>query len=452
MKRSRIESIGLLIALLAAPVTACANLLEDPGFHQLRAALGTSGVILSGSPQEADPNLPALQYVIHQKTTRDGDHRLLGPWQIKAFSGRIGASMEPDPSSSGKIALRINFLGTDSDNHCGLGQLGLVVQPNTVYRLTGSVRTRHFDWVKSHCRFGEGNVTGADPPEGDHRRLVNASGSREFIPLSHHYTTGPNASRLDLILHLMGRPQVEGIVRQPSIVWLQNLRLHKAGRAVARQDLPEVYDFEGHGLRDWQVSQLGGSWYDDGPKIPDPYSPRLSREQAHSGQQSLKLTGEWGMVELPLQERLTDCVVSLWFFDTMEGPGHTRLVSLIDRRGAVFPHSAGNRAVGLGAYREAADHYSRLGGPLMPCPYCGRTSSAEATAPAESPATEITRSRGWHRFQWDFTGGQGVVFFIDGREVGHSTAQDGFRILQLGENYWNGFTCYIDDVRIDSKK
>ncbi len=423
---------------MSAPAVApshSGNILQDELLQEFRTASGGVPIVLSGggSPTE-------LTYVVHDKEIRAGEHRVLGPWHVKAFAGTVRVASESGPGRN----LKFEFTDTDVDNHVALGQLDLPVEPGTTYRLTGEIKTRNINWLKSHCRFEE---TGSSQ-FSDHRRIVNTPNSADFMPFSLPYTTGPRASRMNVLFHLVGVPKVEGIVRQPSLVWLRNLQLQRSGKAMPRDEIPDVFDFEDQDLQRWLVTQLGGSWQEADTDV----NPRLTTEQAHSGRQSLKFTGVWGIVELPFAERLTDCIVSLQFFDGMEGRGRTRLFSLVDERGAVFPHSAGNRAVALGAYREAANHYSCFGGPRMPCPYCSRDFGAGSKGAETSPTTSIGRSREWHELTWDVSKGEGIVFYMDGREVGRTDAQDGFRFLQLGENYWNGFTCYVDDVRIRFKE
>ncbi len=423
----------------AAAPSHSGNILQDELLQEFQAASGGVPIVLSGGGEPSD-----LTYVEHDKEIRVGEHRVLGPWHLKAFAGTVRVASEPGPGTH----LKFEFTDTDVDNHATLGQLDLPVEPGTTYRLTGEIKTRNINWLESHCRFEETGISELHSVDSDHRQMVNTPNSADLMPFSLPYTTGPRASRLNVLFHFVGVPKVEGIVRQPSLVWLGKLRLQRSGKAIPRDEIPDTFDFEDQGLQHGLVTQLGGSWQEADTDV----NPRLTTEQAYSGRQSLKFTGEWGIVELPFAERLTDCIVSLQFFDGMEGHGHTRMFSLVDERGAVFPHSGGNRAVALGAYREAANHYSCFGGPRMPCPYCSRDFGAGSKWAETSPTTSIERSREWHELKWDVTKGEGIVFYIDGREVGRTDAQDGFRILQLGENYWNGYTCYVDDIQIRFKQ
>ena len=439
------RAVAWVVCLAGSAHAGNGNLLANPGFERFDTA---EPVELTGSTTNAaDPGWD-LVYPEHQKVTRAGEHRRVAGWEAKCFVGRARLHADTKEVAEGTRSLRVQFLDVEANSNVLLGQTGIAVRPNTVYKLEGRVKPHQVHWTMSHCRFVEYGAEGDVPVASGHRRMINYSTSRSFQPLEVWYTTGPTTTDLSVLMHWRGRPQTVGIVRQPSMVWLDDMRLVEVGEAVRPTDAALDEGFESGELEDWWLVRPGGSWQQEDDVIPAGLEPHISTDQAHSGSRSLKLTGVWGSVERVFSQRLTDCVVTLWLRDEVDRGQRTRMFLLIDERRSAFPHAGGSRGVGLGGFRESGTHYTWFPGPRIPCPYCGRQ-ARDGEVP--EMVTAVPRTVGWHELKWDITGGEGIVFYIDGDEVGRTDRQDGFRILQLGEEYWNGFTCYVDDIRIERK-
>jgi len=427
------------------------NLLSAPGFESLKEPLGDEPIVLSGrgtTPAGGDGD---FVYFEHEKVITGGEYQRLGAWHFKCFEGKTRISADTRERTEGKVSLKVEFLDADRNNNFVVGQTDIPVKPNTVYELRGMIRTYNVGWVMSHCRISEYAKDEARPVGGGHRRLTNYPTSRQFREQKIWYATGPRTNRISLMIGWRGRPQKVGIVQQPSAVWMDDMRFVEVGPACPASGDYLHEDFEGEELRNWLIIQPGGDWNLAEPGSGDKLNPRISEERAHSGKRSLKLSGTWGIVERVFAQKITNCVVTLWFYDEVSSRSPTRMFMLLEGRKAVFPHAAGNRGVGLGAYRESASNYSAFWGPLIPCPYCGRKARPQSARDARPQVTDVARTTGWHEFKWDITEGKGIVFYIDGAKVGETDQIDGFRILQLGENFWSGFTCYVDDVSIQPK-
>jgi|GEM_PF-4691602 len=418
------------------------NLLLNSGFEELETA---AAVELSGSQASGSALGPDFEYAEHREIHTSGGHRHVAGWEFKCFHGNVELAADLKEVAEGTRSLRLQFMDAEANSNVMVGQRNIPVRPNTVYKLSGMVKPYQALWNMSHCRFNEYADDGDVLVGTGHRRMIVESTARAFRPMEVWYVTGPTTTRLSLMMFWRGRPQVVGIVRQPSMVWLDDLRLVEVGAALSPVGEVLAEGFESGQLDNWWVVRPGGRWQQEegGPDL----DLRISTEEVRSGSRSLKLGGNWSTVERVFSQRLTDCVVSLWFRDELAETGRTRMFLLVDERASVFPHAGGSRGVGLGGYRESATHYSWFAGPHVPCPYCGRKSRDDPP----QQVTAIERTAGWHELKWDITAGEGIVFYVDGEEVGRTDRQDGFRILQLGEDFWNGFTCYVDDLRIEFK-
>ena len=392
---------------------------------------------------------PGLEYFEHLKVSRSGEYRHVDGWDLKCFVGKVRFGSDEREVVEGSRSLKLQFVDLEAISNGMVGQRDIAVTPNTAYKLEGRVKPYQVDWVLSHCRFDE-YAEGDEPVATGHRRMITYPTSRQFQALEVWYVTGPATTRLSFQMHWRGRPRTVGIVRRPSMVWLDDVQLIEVGSALSPAGDALYEGFEGDELENWWRVRPGASWQQEEDVVDLSLDPHISSEEAHSGSRSLKLSGDHGAVERVFAERLTDCVVTLWYRDDeIRHYSHTRMFLLVDERRSVFPHAEGSIGVGLGDYRESKTHFSWFPGPFIPCPYCGR----KAHPGGENPnlVTTVARTPGWHELRWDVSEGEGIVFAIDGEEVGRTDQLDGFRILQLGEDFWNGSDCYVDDIRIELK-
>jgi len=202
---------------------------------------------------------------------------------------------------------------------------------------------------------------------------------------------------------------------------MDDLHFQEVGPAYPASEEYLNEDFESEEVRNWVLTQTGGDWHLTEPGAGDGLNPRISEEKAHSGKRSLKLSRTLGIIARPFAGNVTHCVVTAWFCE--EPSDRCRMVILVDERG---------RRIGLGTHRESVTNYScLLGGKPQP--------------------TEIEKSAQWHEFRFVVVDGRGVACYIDGVKVGETERFDSFRVLQLGENFLRGSTCYMDDISIQLK-
>jgi len=375
------------------------NLLPNPGFEKLEETFIEEGVALEKG-----------------KVTWDS----IPGWHAKCTEGKLRVSGEKRERTEGQTSLKIEFVSLDTDNDGYVGCTVRNVKPNTIYELSGMIKGYNINWVMSFARIREYDKDGK-AVGGEAGRLLNYPSSKEFLRRKTWTFTGPRTRSLNLSLQWKGRPQKVGIVQQPSIVWLDDLKFVEVGPTYPASGKFLGEDFEGKELQGWILTQIGAHWNPTGPGFGDERNPRISDEKAHSGKQSLKLFPTWGAITRPFARNITDCVVTAWFY---EEPGDKcRMVMLLDEN---------HRQVGLGTIRESVSNYA--------CHLDGK-----------SKVTDVKKSAEWHEFKFDVTKGEGITFYIDGVEVGQTDQMDSFRSLQLGENWWRGSTCYIDDISIQLK-
>jgi len=404
MRRTRLMTLGAVVCLVVASGSLWAgeprpNLLPNPGFENLEESFVEEGVVLEKGEVTWDA-IPG--------------------WRARCEAGKLRISGDKRERTEGETSLKIEFVSADADNNGYVGCNVAGVKPDAIYELSGMIKAQNVNWVTSFALIRQHDKDGKYV-EGAGSRLLNYPSSKEFLRRKNWHVTGPRTRSLDVRLGWKGRPQKVGIVQQPSIVWLDDLKLVEVGPAYPASGRFLREDFEGKELQGWILTGIGAHWNPTGPGFGDARNPRISDEKAHSGKQSLKLFPTWGAITRPFAENITDCVVTAWFY---EEPGDKcRMVMLIDEK---------RKEVGLGTIRESISNYA--------C-YLG----------SKSEVTDVKKSAEWHEFKFAVTKGQGITFCIDGTEVGQTDQMDSFRSLQLGAGWWRGSTCYIDDISIQLK-
>jgi len=374
------------------------NLLPNPGFENLEESFIEEGTVL-----------------------QKGQSAHFRGWSAMCEEGRLKVSGDVKEVSEGETSLKIQFLSPDSDNRGRISCSVSNVKPNTIYKLRGMIKAINIDWVISQCRMYE-HAKGGEQLRGTIRRLMNYPTSRQFLERKTWFTTGSRAHNISLMMYWKGRPLKSGIVQQPSVIWLDDLKLVEVGPVYPASGQYLQEDFEGEGLKNWLLAQAGADWRPTDPGFGDKRNPQISEEQAHSGKRSLKLFPTWGVIERPFAEEITNCVVTAWFYE--KPSDRCRMVMLVDEDGM---------EVGLGSHYESVSNYSfSIGG--------------------KQQVTDIEKSVGWHELKWDVTEGRGVTCYIDGVKVGQTDRLDGFRTLRVGQSFWRGSLCYVDDISIQPKE
>jgi len=401
MRRTRLMTLGAVVCLVVASGSLWAedqppNLLPNPGFENLDESFVKHGTVLE-----------------------KGQSTHFRSWSVRCENGRLKMSGDAKELTEGRTSLKIEFLSTDSGNKSYLhsGMYGL--RPNTIYELGGMIKAQNVDWVLSQYRIYEYDEDGGRL-RGTIRRSLNYPSSDGFLERKVWWATGPGTRKGTLAMYWLGSPVKDGPVQRPSMVWLDDLKLVEVGPLYPASGEFLREDFEGEELHGWILSQIGAHWNPTGPGFGDARNPQISEEKAHSGKKSLKLFPTWGAITRPFAENITNCVVTVWFY---EEPDRCRMVMLVDES---------RRQAGLGTIRESVSNYAcRLDGKFK--------------------VTDVKKSGEWHEFKFDVTEGKGTTCYIDNVKVGHTDQFDSFRALHLGENFWAGSTCYIDDISIQLK-
>jgi len=386
--------LGSGLGRAGAPEEALKNILPHGGFEELGQQLGEEAVLVE-----------------------EGEFKGQGGWNFKVSEGKARYSADFNEKTEGKASLKIELLDKDKDTEFELSITVPDVKPDYIYELRAMVRCRNVNWTMSQYRPYEYDAKGKRSLQTI-QRLVDESDITEFTLQTSPFVTGPTVDHLNLQIYWKGRPKIKGIVRRPAIVWMDDVRLLELGPFYPPTGEYLEDDFEAEELQNWLMTQPGGG-------RGSQKDPGVSSERAHGGEKSLKFTDTWGMIERVYARPLTDCAVTVWFYDDLgKGSGRVRMAML---------SGEGNKRAGLGTDRISTTHY---------CAFLGY----------EAQATGLKRSTGWHEFKFDCTGGQGVRLYIDGKQVAETDVIDRFRILRLGQNSWGGFTCYMDDVSIRFKK
>jgi len=376
------------------------NLLPNPGFEETPDALLGEG-----------------------RTIGEGKDTFSCPgWWGGRSKGTVRVSGDTRDKAGGKTSLRFDFLDPDTDNEVFVQGRVHGVKPRTIYRLGGKFKVLNVNWVFSFSHTYE--YVGDERVGGTGRRTINYPTSSGFEDREVWIITGPKVSWIEVRIQWRGRPTIEGIVRQPSIVWMDDLVLEEIGPVFPPEGDYLAEDFEGKELDGWVLTEIGAHWEPTDPGYGDARSPQISDEQAHSGKQSLKMVPTWGVVTRPFDREVSNCIVTGWFYEVPSTPNDKC-------RGIVLLADDGKR-VGLGTHRESLSNY-----------ICYLDTGVKVT--------DVPKSQAWHEFKFDVTEGEGVVCFIDGVEVGRTDKIDRFSSVQIGEHAWRGSTAFVDDLSIVMK-
>ena len=208
---------------------------------------------------------------------------------------------------------------------------------------------------------------------------------------------------------------------QPSMVWVDELQLVEAGPAYPAEPPYLSENFEGNGLNGWLLTEPGADWSASAPDDADVYNPHVVANQPHGGKKCLKMAGNWGMLDRPFAESITDCVVTAWFRDVPTRKKSGRMIMLVGK---------GNRRAGIGTHKESSSHFAAFLGHKV-------------------KISGVPRDSEWHEAKWEVIEGKGVKCYIDGNLVGEIDSLDAFHSIRLGQGFWGASTFYIDDIQID---
>jgi len=368
------------------------NLLSGPGFEDLDDSFLQDGMV----------------------GRQGGPDFYMGSWGCRTQKGEVRLTADETEKVEGQQSLKMEVV-SEAPTRFSLMQGNRKVKPNTIYELRMFVKPYNVNWIMSQTRFclhakGTSKIVG-----GADRRMLNYSTAPEFREEARRIVTGPEADKLSLYISWQLQKKKEGLIGKPSMLWLDDMKLIEIGPAYPASGEYLSEDFE-KDLGNWIMSEPG----DSAEK-----NPRLSDENPHGGRQSLKFTGVWGGMERVFAEEISDCIVTIWFYDDLrKGAKNVRMIMLAD---------ADEKRAGLGVYEGSFTRYSYY-------------------APRTEKVTGIKRTTGWHEFKWDYSKGEGAVLSIDGQQVGETDVVDSFRAVRLGWNAWRGFTCYVDDLQIELKE
>ena len=150
-------------------------------------------------------------------------------------------------------------------------------------------------------------------------------------------------------------------------------------------------------------------------------NPQVSKEQAHTGEYSLKIAGEYDVLEKTFADKLNG-TVSVWYYDDMKETA---------RKSQLMNVSDGTKWMGIGVDTSKSggkDNYLyRIEGDYL--------------------SSGVARSEGWHQFKWDYTSGKDVKFYIDDKLVASSDKVVAFNKIELGD-FWqlDATIGYYDDL------
>lgn len=151
--------------------------------------------------------------------------------------------------------------------------------------------------------------------------------------------------------------------------------------------------------------------------------PKVSNEIARTGEYSLKISGEYDVIEKTFGENLNG-VVSGWYYDDM---------AETQRKSHLMNVSDGSNWIGLGVDTSKnggkTNYIYRIEGTYYP--------------------SQVNRSEGWHQFKWDYSSGEDVKLYIDDELVTTTNIVNQFNKIELGD-FWQADLAvgYYDDLSI----
>ncbi len=154
-------------------------------------------------------------------------------------------------------------------------------------------------------------------------------------------------------------------------------------------------------------------------------TPLTSTVQKKTGNMSYVTSEDQDEIVKKLTESYNK-VASIWFYDDASD---TSMTCVAD----VTMSGNGMRAIGVDTTTSASKYVYNVGGSFV--------------------QTNITRTTGWHNFEWDYTSGSGVDFYIDGIYVGSASGINTFNEIALGDRWNDGKigTVYFDEIAIKDR-
>lgn len=150
----------------------------------------------------------------------------------------------------------------------------------------------------------------------------------------------------------------------------------------------------------------------------------VTDEKAHTGNFSLHMNKDKLLLSKEFDEA-RNSVLTLWIYDSGKTEPRDGILFCVDDG-----DSTNCRALGLGT-NEGKDCYVIR---------CGK----------DTRSTNIKRSEGWHQFMFDYTSGEGVNFFIDGKFAGSEAGVTDFNRIEITDPWEDESisNLYVDDIQI----
>ncbi|MBP1964885.1 Ig-like domain-containing protein [Paenibacillus aceris] len=162
-------------------------------------------------------------------------------------------------------------------------------------------------------------------------------------------------------------------------------------------------------------------------------TPRTSSAQAHSGTKSFVKDQDTVYISKTFSNNY-NALVSVWYYDNLSGTTK-QMVNVNDTGNASLSWMALGVDTTKSSSKGSTNYQSRIGGTYYD--------------------TNITRTKGWHKFAWDYTSGDHVDVYIDDTKVivkdpNISTAKS-FNKISMGDT-WGGASGigYFDDIKVEN--
>ncbi|SDC12986.1 Carbohydrate binding domain (family 11) [Paenibacillus sp. UNCCL117] len=154
-------------------------------------------------------------------------------------------------------------------------------------------------------------------------------------------------------------------------------------------------------------------------------TPTASSLRVHNGKSSYILDQDQDVIQRLASTARGDAV-EVWFYDDASN-------SNMSAYAFVDANTSAAVALGVNTSVSGNEYVVRLG--------------------ANSSASGVARTTGWHSFVFDYRSGSKVVLYIDGKQVADSNSVTAYKRVALGD-YWSDGKisgAYFDDIRISDK-
>ena len=211
---------------------------------------------------------------------------------------------------------------------------------------------------------------------------------------------------------------IDGLTSNRTYYW--KVKAHTLASSIPEGECSEVYKFTTGETCFTEGFENGfAGWISEKPG-----TPVVSSEQKHGGENSFKINHDEVVISKTFSNNYNG-KVTIWYYDNTS-PDAMHMAK-VDACGDAW-------GVGIGVNKKT---------------------KYQVRIPTWTD-TNIDRTKGWHKFTWDYTSGNNVVLYIDDKEVASSSEYTSFNKISMGD-FWASAPVfvqvgYFDDVIVENAR